>query len=448
MAVSDGDTVTVVKDMGLVATVFDERTLSGLQGHLAIGHTRYSTHGASDWAGAQPVYRPGRPGRLRPRAQRQPDQHRRAGREGRHAARLHRHRQRRGRRAAGHARSPRPRTWRRALQAVLPIVEGAFSFVLMNSRAPLRRARPATASAPCASGGSARPRRPRAGSWPRRRRPSSVIGATFVREVEPGRAGGHRRRRPAQPRGPLAARGRAPALHLRVRLHRPARQPALRPRGARDPLPHGRAAGRPGPGRGRHGDGGARVGRARRPRASPGPAASPTARGWSRTATSAAPSSRPTSRRGPTRCGASSTRCATPSPASAWSWWTTPSCAARRSARSSRCCARPGRPRCTCASRRRPGAGPASTGSTRPSHDELLAADHSVDEMAAHPRGRLAGLHQHREPQGGHRGRRRLLRRLLHRRLPDARARAASTPVAIGRPEPVASAHQAALPGV
>ena len=32
MAVSDGDTVTVVKDMGLVATVFDERTLSGLHG--------------------------------------------------------------------------------------------------------------------------------------------------------------------------------------------------------------------------------------------------------------------------------------------------------------------------------------------------------------------------------------------------------------------------------
>ena len=32
MAVADGDTVTVVKDMGLVATVFDERTLSGLAG--------------------------------------------------------------------------------------------------------------------------------------------------------------------------------------------------------------------------------------------------------------------------------------------------------------------------------------------------------------------------------------------------------------------------------
>ncbi|MGH9045696.1 MAG: class II glutamine amidotransferase, partial [Acidimicrobiales bacterium] len=58
MAVSDGETITVVKDMGLVATVFDERTLSGLQGHLAIGHTRYSTHGSSDWNNAQPAYRP------------------------------------------------------------------------------------------------------------------------------------------------------------------------------------------------------------------------------------------------------------------------------------------------------------------------------------------------------------------------------------------------------
>ena len=58
MAVSDGETITVVKDMGLVATVFDERTLSGLIGHLAIGHTRYSTHGSSDWTNAQPAYRP------------------------------------------------------------------------------------------------------------------------------------------------------------------------------------------------------------------------------------------------------------------------------------------------------------------------------------------------------------------------------------------------------
>jgi amidophosphoribosyltransferase len=57
MAVSDGDAITVMKDMGLVTTVFDERKLSGLRGHMAIGHTRYSTAGSSDWMHAQPVFR-------------------------------------------------------------------------------------------------------------------------------------------------------------------------------------------------------------------------------------------------------------------------------------------------------------------------------------------------------------------------------------------------------
>ena len=58
MAVSDHDTITVVKDQGLVASVFDERTLAGLSGDLAIGHTRYSTTGSSTWRNAQPSYRP------------------------------------------------------------------------------------------------------------------------------------------------------------------------------------------------------------------------------------------------------------------------------------------------------------------------------------------------------------------------------------------------------
>jgi amidophosphoribosyltransferase len=57
MAVSDGETITVVKDMGLVAAVFDERTLSSLQGELAVGHVRYSTTGPSTWHNAQPAYR-------------------------------------------------------------------------------------------------------------------------------------------------------------------------------------------------------------------------------------------------------------------------------------------------------------------------------------------------------------------------------------------------------
>ena len=47
----------VAQDMGLVAHVFDDRTLAPLTGDLAIGHTRYSTTGSSSWRNAQPVYR-------------------------------------------------------------------------------------------------------------------------------------------------------------------------------------------------------------------------------------------------------------------------------------------------------------------------------------------------------------------------------------------------------
>ncbi|HET6915677.1 MAG TPA: hypothetical protein VFH56_06255, partial [Acidimicrobiales bacterium] len=66
MAVSDGQELMVVKDMGLVTNVFNEYKLAGLQGHLAIGHTRYSTTGASTWHNAQPVYRITAPSPARP----------------------------------------------------------------------------------------------------------------------------------------------------------------------------------------------------------------------------------------------------------------------------------------------------------------------------------------------------------------------------------------------
>ena len=57
IATSDGETVTVFKDLGLVAQVFDESTLAGLDGHVGIGHTRYSTTGSNNWANAQPSHR-------------------------------------------------------------------------------------------------------------------------------------------------------------------------------------------------------------------------------------------------------------------------------------------------------------------------------------------------------------------------------------------------------
>jgi amidophosphoribosyltransferase len=58
IAVSNGRQILVYKDMGLVSQVFDESTLEALKGHLAIGHSRYSTTGASTWHNAQPTFRP------------------------------------------------------------------------------------------------------------------------------------------------------------------------------------------------------------------------------------------------------------------------------------------------------------------------------------------------------------------------------------------------------
>ena len=57
IAVSDGSRIMVHKEMGLVAQVFDEPALSTLRGHIAVGHCRYSTTGASVWANAQPTFR-------------------------------------------------------------------------------------------------------------------------------------------------------------------------------------------------------------------------------------------------------------------------------------------------------------------------------------------------------------------------------------------------------
>ena len=57
IAVSDGHRIMVHKEMGLVAQVFDEPALTALRGHIAVGHCRYSTTGASVWANAQPTFR-------------------------------------------------------------------------------------------------------------------------------------------------------------------------------------------------------------------------------------------------------------------------------------------------------------------------------------------------------------------------------------------------------
>ena len=55
IATADGARIRAVREMGYVNEIFDQETLATLPGHLAIGHTRYSTAGESKLSNAQPI---------------------------------------------------------------------------------------------------------------------------------------------------------------------------------------------------------------------------------------------------------------------------------------------------------------------------------------------------------------------------------------------------------
>ncbi|MEX0926259.1 MAG: amidophosphoribosyltransferase [Dehalococcoidia bacterium] len=64
IAATRGDRISVRAEMGLVAQVFREEDLEALSGHIAIGHTRYSTMGGSRECNAQPILAEGPHGQL------------------------------------------------------------------------------------------------------------------------------------------------------------------------------------------------------------------------------------------------------------------------------------------------------------------------------------------------------------------------------------------------
>ena len=64
IATSKGERIGIKAKMGLVSQVFREETLSGLPGHLGIGHTRYSTMGGSKEYNAQPLLANGQRGQI------------------------------------------------------------------------------------------------------------------------------------------------------------------------------------------------------------------------------------------------------------------------------------------------------------------------------------------------------------------------------------------------
>ena len=55
IAASNGLALSLTAEVGLVSQVFQDNDLTGLQGHLAIAHTRYSTTGSNRRHNAQPL---------------------------------------------------------------------------------------------------------------------------------------------------------------------------------------------------------------------------------------------------------------------------------------------------------------------------------------------------------------------------------------------------------
>ncbi|GAA1924694.1 amidophosphoribosyltransferase [Streptomyces sodiiphilus] len=191
IAVSDGSKILVFKDMGLVSQVFDETSLGSLQGHMAVGHTRYSTTGASVWENAQPTFRATGHGSIAlahngnlvntvelaglvtelPGGDRSP-RHRVAATNDTDlvTALL----------AGQTAEDGTPLTVEQAAPLVLPRVKGAFSFVFMDE-GTLYAARDPQGVRPLVLGRLER-------GWVAASETAAldIVGASFVREIEPG----------------------------------------------------------------------------------------------------------------------------------------------------------------------------------------------------------------------------------------------------------------------
>jgi amidophosphoribosyltransferase len=175
IAVSDGHNILVYRELGLVSQVFDERTLSTLQGDLGIGHTRYSTTGSTTWDNAQPTFKTdgarglalGHNGNLVNTG----DLAERVGRRGPATTDSD---------LVAGLLSREQTDLETAAMRVLPTLEGAFSFVLMDERT-VYGARDPHGLRPLAIG------RLRTG-WVLASETAAldIVGADYVREVEPG----------------------------------------------------------------------------------------------------------------------------------------------------------------------------------------------------------------------------------------------------------------------
>ena len=187
IAISDGQTIVVYKDLGLVSQVFDETVLSSLRGHVAIGHTRYSTTGSTSWENAQPTYKSSPAGQLAlahngnlvnsvdlKRSLREA-----GGDPTPEAARLPSSSD--TDLVAAHIARANEGDTRSAIMSVLPRLSGAYSFTMMDA-GRLFGARDPYGFRPLSIG------RLEAGGWVLASETCALdlLGATFIRDVEPG----------------------------------------------------------------------------------------------------------------------------------------------------------------------------------------------------------------------------------------------------------------------
>ncbi|GAA1742472.1 amidophosphoribosyltransferase [Aeromicrobium alkaliterrae] len=184
IAVSNGRQILVYKDMGLVSQVFDESTLESLKGEIAIGHARYSTTGSSVWQNAQPTFRPtasgsvalGHNGNLTNTAELVDLLDQRTAGE----SRQHETATSDTAAMASLLASYRDRSVEEAALEVLPKVRGAFSLVFMDEHT-LYAARDPQGIRPLVLGRLER-------GWVVASETAAldIVGASYIREIEPG----------------------------------------------------------------------------------------------------------------------------------------------------------------------------------------------------------------------------------------------------------------------
>lgn len=177
IAVSDRQNLLVYKELGLVSQVFNEATLATLQGDLGIGHTRYSTTGSTTWENAQPAFKTdghrslalGHNGNLVNTAELAERVGRVPGRATTDSDLV----------ATLLSRRLEGGLWDAAMET-LPTLQGAFCFVMMDERS-IYAARDPLGLRPLSLG-----RLPNGFCVASETCALDIVGAAFVRDVEPG----------------------------------------------------------------------------------------------------------------------------------------------------------------------------------------------------------------------------------------------------------------------